>query len=279
MSTPWSEWVGRSEVRRDTVTTTPAHALAATLDHATFDDARGAVIPGLWIWLYFTPLAPMREVGPDGHPKRGGFLPPIEAPRRMWAGSRCTFHAPLRLGQSLLRTSTITAITEKAGRAATLTFVTVRHVVEADGAPLLEEEQDLVYMPIPERFEPPPPTPAPQAAYARAVTVDPVLLFRFSALTFNGHRIHYDRAYAMEVEKYPGLVVHGPLQAILMFDAALAYAPGRTPARFEFRGLRPIFDFDTLQVGGAPRADGGLDVFTFNGEGALGARGVVSFAE
>ncbi|MBU6373237.1 MAG: MaoC family dehydratase N-terminal domain-containing protein [Alphaproteobacteria bacterium] len=279
MSTPWSEWVGRSEVRRDEVTTTPARALAATLDHPAFDDAPGAEIPGLWIWLYFTPLAPMREVGPDGHPKRGGFLPPIEAPRRMWAGSRCTFHAPLRLGQSLTRTSTITAITEKVGRAATLTFVTVRHVVEAGGAPVFEEEQDLVYMPIPERFEPPPPTPAPPAAYLRDVAVDPVLLFRFSALTFNGHRIHYDRAYAMETEKYPGLVVHGPLQAILMFDAALAHTPGRTPTRFEFRGLRPIFDFDTLKVGGAPRAEGGLDVFTVNGEGALGARGLVTFAD
>lgn len=279
MSAPWSEWVGRSEVRRDEVTTTPARALAATLDHATFDDTPGAAIPGLWIWLYFTPHAAMRDVGPDGHPKRGGFLPPIEAPRRMWAGSRCTFHAPLRLGQSLTRTSTITAITEKAGRAATLTFVTVRHRVEAEGAPIFEEEQDLVYMPIPDKFEPPPPTPAPPAAYQRAVAVDPVLLFRFSALTFNGHRIHYDRAYAMEVEKYPGLVVHGPLQAILMFDAALAHAPGRTPAKFEFRGLRPIFDFDTLTVGGAARAEGGLDVFTFNGEGALGARGAVTFTD
>lgn len=279
MSAPWQDWIGRTEVREDTATATPARALAATLDHDGPDYAPGAAIPGLWIWLYFTPLARMSEIGPDGHPKRGGFLPPVEAPRRMWAGSRSTFHAPLRIGAALTRISTIRSISEKAGRAATLTFVGVHHRVEADGALVYEEEQDIVYMPIPETFEPPPPTPAPAPLWLERVTVDPVLLFRFSALTFNGHRIHYDRAYAMDVERYPGLVVHGPLQAILMFDAATRHAPGRTPVRFAFRGLRPLFDFDELNIGAAATDDGALDVFTFNGDGAIGARATLHFTD
>jgi 3-methylfumaryl-CoA hydratase len=279
MTTAWNEWIGRTEVLHDEATAAPARALAATLDHESLDIRPGSVLPGLWVWLYFLPKVRMRELGPDGHPKRGGFLPPVEAPRRMWAGSRSTFHAPLRVGAALTRTSTITSVTEKAGRAALLTFVGVRHRVEADGVLVYEEEQDIVYMPIPERFEPPPPTPAPAPLWREPVAIDPVMLFRFSALTLNGHRIHYDRAYAMEVEKYPGLVVHGPLQAILMFDAALRRAPGRVPARFAFRGLRPLFDFDAVNIGAVAADDGALDVFTFNGEGVIGARATLAFAD
>lgn len=275
----WSEWIGRTETAREEATLAPAQALAATLDREDPSLARGDMIPGLWAWLYFTPRAPMREIGSDGHPQRGGFLPPIPAPRRMWAGSRCKFMAPLRLGAALERVSTITAITEKAGRAATLTFLTIRHVVAADGVPVLEEEQDLVFLPIPDAWEPPAKTSAPKLAWAHPVPITPILLFRFSALTFNSHRIHYDRAYAMEVEKYPGLVVHGPLQAILMFEAAQRREPRRRPAWFEFRGVRPLFDFDAVRVGGAPREDGGLDLFTLNAEDAVGARAVIAFGD
>lgn len=279
MTASWNEWIGRAEMVREEAALAPARALAATLDREGRDLARGDTIPGLWVWLFFTPKTPMREIGSDGHPKRGGFLPPIPAPRRMWAGSRCKFLAPLHLGAALERTSTITAITEKVGRAATLTFLTLRHVVAADGVPLMEEEQDLVFLPIPDAWEPPAKTPAPPLAWADPVTINPVLLFRFSALTFNGHRIHYDRTYAMEVEKYPGLVVHGPLQAILMFEAALRHAPRRRPTRFEFRGVRPLFDFDSVRVGGAPRDDGGLDLFTLNSDDAVGARGAMAFED
>jgi 3-methylfumaryl-CoA hydratase len=279
MATPWSEWIGRTEVQHDEATAAPARALAATLDHEAFDIRSGDVLPGLWVWLYFLPKARMREVGPDGHPKRGGFLPPVEAPRRMWAGSRSTFHEPLRVGAALTRTSTITSVTEKAGRAATLTFVGVHHRVEADGVLVYEEEQDIVYMPIPDKFEPPPPTQAPTPLWSERVALDPVLLFRFSALTFNGHRIHYDRAYAMDVERYPGLVVHGPLQAILMFDAATRHNPGRTPLRFAFRGLSPLFDFDEVNVGSAMGDDGVLDVFTYKADGAIGARAKLQFTD
>lgn len=278
MAAAWGEWIGRAQTQHDVVSANPARALAATLDRDDVDVTPGAVIPGLWIWLCFPPVALRRDIGPDGHPRRGGFLPPIVAPRRMWAGSRCVFHAPLRIGAALERTSVIAAIAEKDGRAGPLTVVTVRHAVTAEGGLVYEEDQDLVFMPIPERFEPPPPTPAPPAAWSEPVVIDPVLLFRFSALTFNGHRIHYDRAYATGAEKYPGLVVHGPLQAILMFDAALRRAPHRTPARFSFRGVRPLFDLDEVRIGGAPRADGGVDLFTANGDDAVCAQATLAFA-
>ena len=279
MEHAWTDWIGRSETLHDTVDARPVRALAATLDREPPDLSPGGVVPHLWLWLFFTPVAPMREVGPDGHPKRGGFLPPIPAPRRMWAGSRCECHAPLRTGAALTRTSTIASIAEKEGRAGPLTFVTVRHETQADGEPVFSEEQDLVYMPIPERFAPPPPVAAPAPEFGAPVAVDPVLLFRFSALTFNGHRIHYDRAYATDVEKYPGLVVHGPLQAILMFNLGLDQAAGRTPARFAFRGLRPLFDFDAVTVGGRATGDGGFELFTANADGATGARAEMTFRD
>lgn len=270
MSGTWSDWVGRSETRRDRITETPARALAATLNRESdIAVAPGAILPALWIWLYFLPLAPMREVGPDGHPKRGGFLPPVPAPRRMWAGSRCSFHSALRVGAELERVSTIAKISEKPGKAGPMTFVTVRHVVSADGALVIEEEQDIVYIDIAPRYEPPAPTPLPACEWSEAASIDPVLLFRYSALTFNGHRIHYDKPYAVEVEHYPGLVVHGPLQATLLFDAACRRAPERTPAGFSFRGVRPLFAHEAATLNGRAREDGAFELYAANGEGAV----------
>jgi 3-methylfumaryl-CoA hydratase len=267
---PWSDWIGRSETRSDRITEAPARALAATLNRDTdMVIEPGAQIPALWIWLYFLPLAPMREVGADGHPKRGGFLPPIPQPRRMWAGSRCAFHAPLRIGDAVERTSTILKITEKPGKTGLMTFVTVRHVVESGGVLAIEEDQDIVYIDIPPQFEPPPPAPLPPCQWSTTAAIDPVLLFRYSALTFNGHRIHYDAPYAIEVERYPGLVVHGPLQATLLFDAALKRAPGRAPASFSFRGVRPLFAHESASLNGRVREDGAWELFAANGEGAV----------
>lgn len=276
----WAEWQGRTETLRDMVSTTPARAMAATLGQdpgSAFPP--GAPLPGLWTWLYFLPLAAMGEVGPDGHPKRGGFLPPIDLPRRMWAGSRCAFHGPVRIGDDIQKTSTIANIAEKTGNAGALVFVTVRHEVTANGALAFSEEQDLVFMNIPAQWQPPTPTPLPACAWSEARAIDPVFLFRFSALTFNGHRIHYDRTYAMDVEKYPGLVLHGPAQAILLFDAAARRHPDKTPAKFTFRGVRPLFDFDDVSLNGAPRADGGLDLFTANAEGAIGMQATLLWAD
>lgn len=275
--TRWSDWVGRTEILHDHVSVTPARALAATLDRGDLDLTAGAAVPPLWVWLSFLPLAPMAQVGPDGHPRRGGFLPPVELPRRMWAGSRCVFHAPIRLGAEIERASTITKVSEKTGKAGDMVFVTVRHQVSDAANLLMEEEQDIVYLGIPERFSPPEPTLLPACDWREPRAVDPVMLFRFSALTFNGHRIHYDRTYAMEVEKYPGLVIHGPLQAVLLFDAATRHAPDRTPARFEFRGLRPLFDLDAVTLNGRGREDGGFDLFTANAEGAIGMQAALHF--
>jgi len=275
---PWTDWVGRSETVFDVAGPTPARAMAATLGRDPSGAfPHGADLPAIWSWLYFLPLAPMGEVGPDGHPKRGGFLPPIDLPRRMWAGSRCTVHGPIRIGDALRKTSTLTAISEKSGKAGPLVFVTVRHEVSAEGRAALTDEQDIVFMNIPAKWEPPALSPLPDCAWSEAVAVDPVFLFRFSALTFNGHRIHYDRPYATQVEQYPGLVVHGPAQAILLFDAATRRAPERRPASFAFRGVRPLFDFDSVTVNGKPRDDGGVDLFTA-ADGAIGMQATLTWA-
>jgi 3-methylfumaryl-CoA hydratase len=276
---PWSDWVGRTETALDIVSPTPARALRATLGGEPASAfAPGAQLPHLWTWLYFLPLAPMSEVGPDGHPKRGGFLPPIDLPRRMWAGSRCEFQGPVRIGDEIQKTSTIVKVSEKAGNAGALVFVTVRHEVRAMGRLAMIEEQDLVYMNTPTEWRPPAATPLPPCAWSEPVDIDPVFLFRFSALTFNGHRIHYDRTYATDIEKYPGLVVHGPAQAVLLFDAATRRDPGRTPASFTFRGNRPLFDFDRITRNGAPRSDDGIDLFTANADGAIGMQASLAWA-
>jgi 3-methylfumaryl-CoA hydratase len=221
--------------------------------------------------MNFLPLSLMSEVDPDGHPRRGGFLPPIDLPRRMWAGSRCAFEAPVRIGDSIERTSTITKIVEKSGAAGPMVLLTMAHEVRANGVVAMREEQDLAFIAIAERFTPPAPVPLPPCDWREAIAIDPVMLFRFSALTFNGHRIHYDRSYATEVERYPGLVVHGPLQAILLFDAALRRGPkGARPAHLQFRGMRPLFDFDAITLNGRTDENGELHLYTANGEDLIG---------
>ena len=266
----WMAWVGKREVARDQIGDAPARALAATLDRpADLPADAGSVLPGVFNWLYFLKFAPMSEIGPDGHPRRGGFLPPIELPRRMWAGSRCQFSAPIRIGDEAEKISTIQKIEQKSGKAGVMVFITVHHEIRVGGKTAIEEDQDIVYMGIPETFRLPEPIALPPCDWREAVPVDPVMLFRFSAVTFNGHRIHYDRTYAKDVEKYPGLVVHGPLQAVLLFEAARRREPGRTPARFDFRGVRPLFDFDVATVNGRRRDDGATEIFTATGDGAV----------
>ena len=253
-------WEGRSERREDTVTAVPLRGLAATLDRPELAAGDAPLLPPLWHWLYFLPQAKHAEIGPDGHPRRGGFLPPIPLPRRMWAGSRLQWHAePIRVGDRLRRTSTIVSVSHKAGRSGDLVFLLLRHAIErADGTPLVSEEQDIVYR-APARPGDPvtPPQAAPaEAAWARSVVPDPVLLFRYSALTFNGHRIHYDRPYATGVEGYEGLVVHGPLIATLLADLASRERPGARLTRFAFRAVRPLTDLQAFEVCGQPSADG-----------------------
>jgi 3-methylfumaryl-CoA hydratase len=254
------DWIGRTETVEDVVTATPYAALSATLDREPARPERGTPLPALWHWLYFLPLHRRSEIGPDGHAKRGGFLPPVPLPRRMWAGSQFQFHKPVRIGDAIERTSTIESVSEKSGRTGALVFVKVRHEIrtndERDVA--LTEFHDIVYR---EAAKPtdvaPPPQPAPtKSAWEKNWVPDDVLLFRYSALTFNGHRIHYDRRYVTQVEGYPGLIVHGPLIATLLVDLLRWQRPDARVASFEFRAVRPIFDIHPFFVCGEPQADG-----------------------
>ena len=245
-------WIGRTETRTDLATAVPYAALSATLDREDAEPADGTVVPPLWHWLYFLPMASMRDVGPDGHPKRGGFLPPVPLPRRMFAGGRFEFHHPLRIGERISRTSRITDVSGKEGRSGTLVFVTVRHEISNSGGVALSEEHDIVYRENPRTDAPvPKPTPAPAGeTFSREIVPDPVLLFRYSALTFNSHRIHYDRSYATEVEGYPGLIVHGPLIATLLVDLLRRSLPDAKISRFSFRAVRPLFDIHRFTICG-----------------------------
>jgi len=276
--TSLQDWVGRSKRLTDDVVATPLAALAATLGRPVALEP-GGTIPELRHWLNFLPLAPADAIGSDGHPRRGGFLPPIPLERRMWAGGRLTFHDALRVGDVMTRDSTITSIKEKAGRAGPMVFVTLRHSVATERGLAVEEEQDLVFVAIPDAYAPPPPEPVPNdLAWSDPAPVDEVVLFRFSALTFNAHRIHYDLPYAKGVERYPGLVVHGPLQAVLLLDSARRHTPARRPARFSFRAVRPLFHFDAVQVSGRPEADGATEVCTSNRDGHVGMRATVEWS-
>jgi 3-methylfumaryl-CoA hydratase len=258
------DWIGRTETVTDVATATPFAALAATLDWPTPDGpqrpAPGTPLPPLWHWLYFLPIHPQAEIGDDGHAKRGGFMPPVPLPRRMWAGSDFAFHQPLLIGDALARTSTIVDVQEKSGRTGNLVFVKVRHELRRQGASdvALTEHHNIVYRPdaSPTDVAPPPQAAPAQSAWARKIVPSDVLLFRYSALTFNGHRIHYDRKYVTEVEGYPGLVVHGPLIATLLMDLLRRQLPQATVLAFEFKAVRPTFDLHAFWVHGQPSADG-----------------------
>ncbi len=253
-------WIGRSETVHDTVQPTPVVALTATLDHPAAPVVAGTPLPPLWHWLYFLPMHRQSQIGPDGHPQRGGFLPPVPLPRRMWAGSQFEFRSPMRVGDRVARSSTIADVSVKDGRTGQLVFVKVRHELRCNDAaePALVEFHDIVYREAQRPDDvPPPPQSAPAgAAWRRELVPDEVLLFRYSALTFNGHRIHYDRRYVTEVEGYPGLVVHGPLIATLLMDLLRRNAPEADVAAFRFKALRPTFDGQPMCVNGAPQADG-----------------------
>ncbi len=250
-------WIGRQETLHDKITHFPIRALSATLDRADGAPKDGDVLPLLWHWLYFLPAAPASHIGPDGHPQRGGFLPPVALPRRMWAGGRYAFLRDLHVGEAITRTSTILDVTAKTGRTGTLVFVRVGHSILGERGVAIEEEHDIVYRGAALPGEtPPPPRMAPTAAaWTRTIVPDDVLLFRYSALTFNGHRIHYDRRYVTEVEGYPGLIVHGPLIATLLMELYRQH-DGRKLAKFAFRALSPTFDTAPFAVAGTPTDSG-----------------------
>jgi 3-methylfumaryl-CoA hydratase len=252
------QWIGKAESRSDWAAATPVQALAATLDRNDPVPEAGDPIPPCWHWLYFLPLHRQSEIGPDGHPKRGGFLPPVPLPRRMWAGSWLEFLRPLAVGSAITRHSRITDVSSKEGRSGPLVFVRVRHEIADAGGVCVVDEHDIVYRDNPNPDDPVLPAQSAPAdhEWARTIRPDDVLLFRYSALTFNGHRIHYDRRYVTEVEGYPGLVVHGPLLATLLVDLLRRNMPDATVTRFAFRALKPTFDITPFQVCGRREGDG-----------------------
>lgn len=244
-------WVGRTQERNDTASAAAVAALSALLDR---DDPRpvpGEAMPPLAHWLHFLSATRQSELGPDGHARRGGFLPPVPLPRRMWAGSRLEFLQPIAVGEAISLRSRIAGVEVKRGRSGALVFVTVRHEVSGERGLAVVDEQDLVYRG--DGGAAPEPVPAPGGeAWSRRVDPDPVLLFRYSAVTFNGHRIHYDHPYATRVEGYGGLVVHGPLVATLLVDLLRRNRPGADLASFSFRAMRPLFDDAPFTVCGLP---------------------------
>src|ERR1700676_2431503 len=248
------EWRGRTESRSDEVTPAPVAALSAALDRDDPFPRAGDPLPPLWHWLYFLPIPRQSELGPDGHAKRGGFLPPVPLPRRMFAGDRAQFHRPLRVGESISRLSRIVDVTHKQGRSGPLVFVVVRHEISDREGIAVVEEHDIVYResPKPHDAAPPPQKPPSGAAWTSEVRPDDVLLFRYSALTFNGHRIHYDRRYTTEVEGYPGLVVHGPLIPTFLLDLHRRSLPQAKVNRFDFRAVSPLYDTTPFTVCGKP---------------------------
>jgi 3-methylfumaryl-CoA hydratase len=240
-------WIGREEEASEVVTPELVQKFRATLDLPGGKPAPGEPAPPLIHLCLAQPAVPQSRLGPDGHPARGGFLPPVPLPRRMWAGGEFAFRQDIRVGDVVRRVSRIAEVVLKEGRTGPLCFVTVRHRVEAADAIALEERQDIVYRAADTVGAVKPTVPAEAGSQQREVDPSPVLLFRYSALTFNGHRIHYDRRYATEVEGYPGLVVHGPLQATWLLNFA-ASIRGTPPSRFSFRGLSTLFDDDAVRL-------------------------------
>ena len=252
------QWIGRSQEATDIVTAQLVKALRATLFQDIGDPKPGDAAPFTTHWCLAQPVFPMSELSQDGHPTRGGFLPPVPLPRRMWAGGELEFIEPLRVGDGSTRTSRISDVSLKTGSTGTLCFVAVHHEITSPRGVAIRERHDIVYREAtsgPQAAPKAPPVPPP-AKHRETHVSDPVLLFRYSALTFNGHRIHYDRRYVTEVEGYPGLIVHGPLIATLLVDLVRRNAPGAFIKSFNFKAVRPTFDRHPLRINGAPSEDG-----------------------
>ena len=271
----FAAWIGRSETVRDEIGAAPVRALTATLDHPLVPVETGTALPPLWHWLYFLPLHRQSDIGPDGHARRGGFMPPVPLPRRMWAGSQFEFRTPIRVGDRVSRRSTIADVSTKEGRSgpARLRQGAPRGALQRRGragagrvpryrlprsAPARRYRTQAAGR---ARRRPQPPWGPARGDggltwWRREIVPDDVLLFRYSALAFNGHRIHYDRRYVTEVEGYPGLVVQGPLIATLLMDLLCRQAPQADVASFRFKAVRATFDGRPMRLNGEPSADG-----------------------
>ena len=254
-------WIGRETFSQDLLSVRHARLMAATLGRDQEALVEGSALPPLWHWLYFLEGLPPAELGRDGHPARGGFLPPVPLPNRMWAGGTLEFLRPLRLGKPAEKRSRIQSVEHKQGRSGELVFVSVEHQVSQDGKPALRELHDIVYKEASRQGAVPAASPAPaESVRSASYRPDSTQLFRYSALTFNGHRIHYDLDYCRQVEGYDNLVIHGPLNATLLAQWAqdIAQQPLR---RFVYRGVSPALLGQTLSLHAAgPRAGKPLKV-------------------
>ena len=264
------DWIGRTESVTDLVAAWPMAALNATLDRGEAFPCPGDPLPALYHWLYFLPLAETSELDADGHPRRGGFLPPVTLPRRMWASSDVAFTGQVRIGEEATRSSLIEDIAEKQGRSGPLVFVTIRHeIANADGI-AITDRQTVVYRGETGGGPPPGGKPAPgEGDFSRAISPSAALLFRYSALTFNAHRIHYDHPFTTEVEGYPGLVVHGPLLATLLADLVRRALPDVAITRFRFRAVKPVFDDAPFTVCGRRDGENAVALWVRDGAGDL----------
>ncbi|MBT3659561.1 MAG: acyl-CoA dehydrogenase [Rhodospirillaceae bacterium] len=268
-----NSWIGKTETASDLLSASQLAGLAATLDVDGPAPEPGDPVPPAAHWIFFNSRTKASELGYDGHAKLGGFLPPVELPRRMWAGGRISWPGTLRVGDVITRTSTIADVTHKFGKSGELVFVVVRHEVANDAGVCVSEEHDIVYRSADDSNVAPPAKlvarPAPDdAVWSRIIDPDPVMLFRYSALTFNGHRIHYDLKFVTE-EGYPGLIVHGPLIATLLMDLCQRKRPDAALANFSYRAMSPLFDTAQFTVNGRPGADGTASLWAANAEGSL----------
>jgi 3-methylfumaryl-CoA hydratase len=273
------QWIGRSTEATDIVTAQLVRGLRATLFIDIGEPATGDAAPVTVHWCLAPAVFPMSQLSPDGHPTRGGFLPPVPLPRRMWAGGELEFIDPLRVGDEAKRTSTIADVTMKTGSTGVLCFVSVNHVITTARGVAIRERQDIVYRDMPSGPQAAPAKatgPAPTAQHRETYMADPVLLFRYSALTFNGHRIHYDRDYVTKVEGYPGLVFHGPMQAAFIVELAAKLHNGVAPKKFVYRGLQPLFEGSEFSVN-ANKADGGMELWTANTAGSPTMKGTATW--
>jgi 3-methylfumaryl-CoA hydratase len=272
----YEAWIGREEANSERILCSAATAMAATLDLDSSPQAGDPLPPG-WQWLFFNPVARRSALSTDGHPRRGGFLPPIELPRRMWAGSRIRYLADLPIDSQATKRSRILKIESKAGKRGSLSFVTVEHTISCDGRLCISEEQDIVYREAITSAAPAPQLYDGVAQWSRTVEPDTTLLFRYSALTFNSHRIHYDRTYARDEEGYPDLVVHGPLTATLLQQFAVERGAGRRLARFDFRGVTPLFVGRAFQLEARQAEDGTLALWARGPDGELAMSATAAF--
>jgi 3-methylfumaryl-CoA hydratase len=273
------QWIGRTHETSDIVTAQLVKGLRATLFQKIGEPRPGDAAPFTTHWCLSPAVFPMSQLSQDGHPTRGDFLPPVPLPRRMWAGGELEFLDPLRVGDQSKRVSRIADVTVKSGSTGVLCFVSVVHEVTTPRGTAIRERQDIVYRDAASSQPAPQARPAavpPPAQHRESHLADPVLLFRYSALTFNGHRIHYDRDYVTKVEGYPGLIFHGPLQASFIVELAARLRGGRPPRKFSYRGLQPLFEGSEFSIN-ANETDAGMELWTANSAGQPTMKGTATW--